>query len=862
MQALFRSRPALQLGSSRGLALPARVVSHQRLTLPRRPDGNGRLASTPPLRVSDRLRAAYDQCRCYNNSATFSAAVTAGIPAQSTGQSNDDFWESYENVYDTSLRKKDFSKKPRIRRSDHSDKDSAGNETESLLVNKGNSRSRRAGRWRHQVVATIKGHTGWSKSFIPFFDYKEWGWLRHQIPPENIPKMRKMHRRWKEHCQQVRTGRWETTFYPTTEAFPGCNSADEMAALWDEIGLDEDLSVWRPVILSLSATAPGKGAMFLEATTRGEWWPPGYMISDILRLEAQRLADIKDTQQRKTAANKLLAIAIAVISRLPKQFSPFRQHDFFLLQREATNDKALEFYMMLLEKEIPVHPNTMAQFAYRFALQNSYKPYAMRIIYEALTNIPGVNKMSSWAKVCTTLFLPGRVKETHESRGDPKHDVDTGEMAQELWASLIPAGFSPNLIHFTALIRYLSLHGHMDTAWKVFEVVVEHDIQPDPVLYATLLDGAKKRLDLDSFQRSLALISTDNTATVATWNTALHYVLSLGIAEAYQKKLSYPRVIPTFAPLLEIYRRVFRIEPLEKLLPDGFSRVRPAADLHDWRFAQDLLHPIHNALPELREDEKLEPSTATLVIMMISYLKNAAMSYDVMAFYTRFRGLLMSGDEMAAALVREQGTVVYDMVIKAFAGWPGLLRASVDVLNDMMPGSSVGGAVTSAPATVPHAAVDQKTSAHDEKTSHNSTSSLDATSESTELVDKPTPRHPPPSVYTWNILLHSWVMQRSDNTDQVLQLMEEHGVKPILVSWNTLISGYARAQHAQQVSETLVKLHQSGFVPDEWTLRAFGRLRDKDTVLMALRQALNEETGKEMEGRLDGDKVQARMNGL
>ncbi|KKF93525.1 Pentatricopeptide repeat-containing protein mitochondrial [Ceratocystis platani] len=862
MQALFCSRPALPLGVSRGLALPARFISHQRLSLPRRSPGNGQPLSSAPARVPNHFRMLYAQCRCYAaNVKTKEVSEQALTPEAQADPGNNDFWDSYENTYEASPRDTHLPKKPHIKASGYVNRDSASQQTESLLSNQGNSRTRQKGRWKHQVVAPINGKNVWSRAFVPFFDYREWGWLRHQIPPESIPKMRRMHRHWKEHCQQVRVGRWETKFDPAiTRLLPECESAEAMLEIWGDVQAYDILSIWRPVILSIVAVAPGRGAIFLEATTRGEWQPPGYMISDILRLEAQLLDNIKDKKLRGAAANNLVNIAITIMSRLPKGYSPFRQNDLFRIQQHVTNNKALEFYMMLLEKQIPVHPNTMAQFAYRFALQNSYKPYAMRIIYEVLTSIPGAEKMSAWAKVCTVLFLPGKVKASPHSGGSANtgSDADTGEIAQELWASLIPAGFSPSLIHFTALIRYLCLHGHMETAWKVFDVVVEHDIQPDPVLYATLLDGAKKQLDLDSFQRSLALISTNNTATVATWNTTLHYVLSLAIAEAFHRKLPYPRVIPIFAPMLDIYRRIFRMDSLEKLLPGGFDKIRVASDLHDWRFAQDLLHPIHSALPELRDDQKLEPSTTTLVIMMISYLKNATMSYDVMVFYTRFRSLLVAGDPMATALVREQGTVVHDMVIKAFAGWPGLLRASVDVFNDMMPGNSSEADNSS---TKP-ASTDQPPTPKAQSADTDSSEPIPQAENADELVDKPIPQfvHPPPSIYTWNILLHSWVIQRSDNTDQVLQMMQEHGIKPILISWNTLISGYARAQHPQQVSETLIKLHRSGFQPDDWTRRAFARLRDKETVIRGLQKAINE--GADREGGLDEKGFQSLMSGL
>ena len=105
------------------------------------------------------------------------------------------------------------------------------------------------------------------------------------------------------------------------------------------------------------------------------------------------------------------------------------------------------------------------------------------------------------------------------------------------------------------------------------------------------------------------------------------------------------------------------------------------------------------------------------------------------------------------------------------------------------------------------------------------------------------PVHPAPSFFTFSILIHGLLMQGNKMmAEQVLQVMRERGMEPNLVTWNTLIKGYAAMQNLPRTVGTLQDLEAAGFKPDVSTFKAFSRLKDQTKAL------------KMMEGIIDANK--------
>lgn len=74
--------------------------------------------------------------------------------------------------------------------------------------------------------------------------------------------------------------------------------------------------------------------------------------------------------------------------------------------------------------------------------------------------------------------------------------------------------------------------------------------------------------------------------------------------------------------------------------------------------------------------------------------------------------------------------------------------------------------------------------------------------------------------------------------------MRSKGIEPNDVTWNTLITGYARAQDVERTVETVRRAEERGMVWDAWTHKGLRKLRNQERLREELR-------AKRMEKNLD-----------
>ena len=85
-----------------------------------------------------------------------------------------------------------------------------------------------------------------------------------------------------------------------------------------------------------------------------------------------------------------------------------------------------------------------------------------------------------------------------------------------------------------------------------------------------------------------------------------------------------------------------------------------------------------------------------------------------------------------------------------------------------------------------------------------------------------------PTVQTWSIFLHGFTRHRQMKLgEQVLNYMRSKGIEPNSVTWNTLMTGYARAQDVDGTLGTLRLMEASGMVWDVWTHGGMKALKDR-----------------------------------
>jgi hypothetical protein len=76
-------------------------------------------------------------------------------------------------------------------------------------------------------------------------------------------------------------------------------------------------------------------------------------------------------------------------------------------------------------------------------------------------------------------------------------------------------------------------------------------------------------------------------------------------------------------------------------------------------------------------------------------------------------------------------------------------------------------------------------------------------------------------------------------------MMQERGIQPNLVTWNTLAVGYARLQEERMTVDAISRLRGSGLTPDDITMASLRRIRDRRTLLEAMKRKEQKESKEE-----------------
>ncbi|KAI4147920.1 MAG: hypothetical protein L6R39_002971 [Caloplaca ligustica] len=95
-----------------------------------------------------------------------------------------------------------------------------------------------------------------------------------------------------------------------------------------------------------------------------------------------------------------------------------------------------------------------------------------------------------------------------------------------------------------------------------------------------------------------------------------------------------------------------------------------------------------------------------------------------------------------------------------------------------------------------------------------------------------------PTVQTWSILLRSYFFngQRAAG-EKIIEMMRERGIKPNIVTINTIIAGYAKLQDAGAAVSTMQQMEAAGFQADSSTYKGLTRVIERNQLLEALRKA-------------------------
>ncbi len=196
-----------------------------------------------------------------------------------------------------------------------------------------------------------------------------------------------------------------------------------------------------------------------------------------------------------------------------------------------------------------------------------------------------------------------------------------------------------------------------------------------------------------------------------------------------------------------------------------------------------------------------KPPPAAIGIMLTLFLRYHGTPRNVIEIYNRFRVRILNGSSLVQLTLTDY---TYNAFLYKASRWPTTLRFCTDILRDM----------------------------------------------STALPDNVLPKHPKtdeiqepaaPTVRTWSILLQAFVLHdRPAAAEKVLDLMQQRGLKPNSVMWNSIVNAYARSQDARGLMDAIMRREKSGFGFDKYTRRALKRFKNREELV----ELLNKEKGK------------------
>ncbi|KAB5577606.1 hypothetical protein GE09DRAFT_1051791 [Coniochaeta sp. 2T2.1] len=611
---------------------------------------------------------------------------------------------------------------------------------------------------------------------------------------------------------------------------------------------------WLQLALAALALFPRSACLFIRATWE-ETVCPIYAVNDAVWLLVRRPA----VEQSDAAATDLCDLLIFLLQHARPHGFHLKQWDIWQAIKSVSSSELIyRLYQELVSSHHPLHHYTRLQFATRFGESAAFKDVAFELL-ESLVRAGELEVNSPHAgALCTTILSPPKkaLEETYVARKFVE-GTELSESTTKYSERLLELGFNPNMITYSVLIKDLIARREVKTALDVLKIMASQDLKPDALLYSFLLYGAKTSGSWLPMHMLVQQAFLDEIKDPVVWNELLHTVFMAYLGELRRQQGRRKGGMPAFPPMLKLYANIFKPGLLRKFIPADLDYLA-TADLHVsniWQCEKQAFLLAYRT-PSWKSRGLLDPGYDTLTIMILGYINSLSNPQSIAGFYLHFKGLVDRGDADAIHLIEKGGTRIYDYILKAMLEYEEFIGVSVGIVNDMLkmsgeaplkersikaiPSSRLRPTATSAAAGAGSGLQAEDLQVRKLSLSPNSsrTSSVEADSilKADTTLAHPRPRrifcHPAPSIHTWSILINGLMFHReADKAEKILDIMQEHGVEPSIVPYNTLIAGYANAQNVRKTIASLQRLEAAGFEGDDWTFKAWSYLIDKDAAL-------------------------------
>ncbi|KAI1331724.1 hypothetical protein F5Y16DRAFT_407943 [Xylariaceae sp. FL0255] len=530
----------------------------------------------------------------------------------------------------------------------------------------------------------------------------------------------------------------------------------------------------------------------LEPSTFEPSHCPSYVFEDVMYLlhrRHQKALNQKHLESAKQIHQEMVTLAFSVLEKCPPRYLGFDQSVLRAISRARSTSELAKLLQLLKATEHPLHANTLLHFASHFAKTPGTKTDAVAILH-SLVNTPGFDINSpAAASVCTSLLT------LNENEPLPSDDA----APDVLFGFLLEQGLQPNLLGLSALMRNFCLRGHLDAAWKILDIILQHRLEPDLHVYSILLNGSKELMDVDSTEQIVGIIKSRQAWSTVLVNDLLDILYRDNEWQPEPRRRQRKKKNNAWRAMFPLYSKFYYSKPLQRLTRFPLENL-----LVTWSVKPEFATPftrIAEALEPQPDHKLIQPDSNTLCLMLAAHMRSIQRPKHILLYHAYFWDLVKKGDPIATSLLKDQGTRVFNIFLRSLLQFKQTIGFAVRNVQKLI------------------ALADDEYARHGRHILYH-----------------------PPSAHTWTILLNGFKNHREMRSAiSVFDTMSKHThTQPTLATWNALIQLLARKQDVAGAIKAMTSLEKAGYQPDDRTVKALAlmprNLRDRAIAMLEKRR--------------------------
>lgn len=629
--------------------------------------------------------------------------------------------------------------------------------------------------------------------------------------PENLTSLEIGIEKWKQLCAEIRSGSEPKWLVREEVSWIAELSRESVRDVWADLPDEKKRQLWRHLVLTTILKRPERTPMVL-LTTLTEPLPLRSCVNDVLHIILLLLK--KPTlghRAKHDMVEQTLQAALHYIKIKTPKTNIIRPATLGMLAKHLSRQQLSELYDAVKDLSIPLSLDTELQFASRFGglrASDAHREKAFEILRGIVSR--GEKLMDPRiASVITSLL----------------HQKSTGEKStfapMQVLQYFMENGFLPSAITVTALVETLCERSEFHEAIHLVKLFSANGLKLDAKACDVLLKGAQHTHNDEQLEAALKLSKSLGAPGNLLAKHAIHAIYlriqheaqeaqarRSGSSSLAERKALWekPRLAQenqeAFIAMLRFYTERFELGSFQSLVPQTLPYLvwneAEAEGSEPWKYKETLLPLLKRSLA-VPEKSPLSPCSETLALLLRAYVKSLWRPYDLMSMYSFFKSRLRDpqGEGVAASnIVKERGSFIHDSFILAMMQTHALVRPALEVFGDMLKDN---------------------------------------------FRDSNTGIHPPPSVFTFTIILAGLSRHRENKLfDNFKHIMEENGVTPNLVTTTTFVKNHASRQDVASTVGALRELESLGYLPNQFTFDAFGRLRNQQQALDLMSKIIDE----------------------